>query len=285
LGYGNLQFFLHLSRNIETHIKKTYYMKYLLPLLILTFLSTTRSWSQKNNTLHLSLGGALPIGKFASKDVNDPASGLANPGGLAELGYSHLLKDNHWGLTIGIRGRLNGIDNNANTSALREAFPLYTWSSSNSSWKALSAMAGVYYIVPAGSRLDVRMEVSLGAASCYLPEYTVLGILDTAHTGATAFIQAKVNKEHAVTFSAMAKAGIVYHLNKRLDLLANLDFWYLDPSFKHVTQTVIVVDQLVIPGVISVSNSASPPNIASETRDYKQNMSTLNLTVGVGIAL
>ena len=258
-------------------------MKYLLLLLIL--LSSTCSWSQKNNTLHLSLGGALPIGKFASKDVNDPASGLANPGGLAELGYSHLLNDNHWGLTIGIRGRLNGIDKNANSSALRKIYPLYTWSSSNSSWKALSAMAGVYYIVPAAAKLDVRMEISLGAANCYLPEYTVTGILDTAHTGATAFVQAKVNKAHAVSFSAMAKTGIVYHLNKQLDLLANLDFWYLDPNFKHVTQTVIDVNHLVIPGVISPSNSASPPSINSQTRDYKQNMSTLDLTIGVGISL
>jgi hypothetical protein len=257
-------------------------MKYFLPLLIL--LSTTRSWSQNNGSLHLSIGGALPIGKFASKDVNDPASGLANPGGLAELGYSHLLKDNHWGLTIGIRGRLNGINKNANTSALREAFPVYTWSSSNSSWKALSAMAGAYYILPVSSKLDVRMELSLGAANCYLPEYTVLGILDTAQTGPTGFIQAKVNKEHAVSFSAMAKAGIVYHLNKHLDLLANLDFWYLKPNFKNVTQTVIVANGLVIPGYLSPSNATSL-SVNSETRDYKQNMSTLNLTVGLGISL
>jgi len=257
-------------------------MKYFLLLLIL--LSSTRSWSQNNSSLHLSLGGALPIGKFASKDVNDPASGLANLGGLAELGYSHLLKDNHWGLTIGLRGRLNGIDKNANTSALREAFPLYTWSSSNSSWKALSAMAGVYYILPAAANLDVRMELSLGAASCYLPEYSVLGILDTAQTGPTGFIQAKIGKEHAVSFSATAKAGIVYHLNKHLDLLANLDFWYLNPNFKHVTETILIADGLVIPGVISPSN-ASSLSVNSQSRDYKQNMSTLNLSVGVGIAL
>ena len=260
-------------------------MKYLLPLLILTCLSTTRSWSQNNSSLHLSLGGALPIGKFASKDVNDPASGLANLGGLAELGYSHPLKDNHWGLTIGIRGRLNGIDKNANSSALRQIYPLYTWSSPNSSWKALSAMAGVYYILPAASKLDVRMEISLGAANCYLPEYSVLGILDTAHTGATAFVQAKVNKAHAISVSGMAKAGIVYHLNQRLNLLANLDFWYLDPNFKQVTQTVIVVDHMVTPGYIYPGNSLDPPSINIQTRDYKQNMSTLNLTVGLGISL
>ena len=259
-------------------------MKRLLPLLILACLSTTRSWSQNNSSFHLSLGGALPIGKFASKDVNDPASGLANFGGLAELGYSHLLNDHHWGLTIGIRGRLNGIDKNANSSALREIYPLYTWSSSNSHWKALSAMAGVYYLLPVAAKLDVRMEISLGAANCYLPEYTVLGILDTAKTGPSAFVQAKVNKEHTVSFSAMAKAGVVYHLNKRLDLLANLDFWYLDPNFKQVTQTVLVANGLVIPGMISPNNATSL-SVTSQTRDYKQNMSTLNLTVGLGISL
>jgi hypothetical protein len=259
-------------------------MKRLLPLLILACLSGTRSWSQNKSSLHLSLGGALPIGEFASKDVNDPASGLANFGGLAELGYSHLLNDNHWGLTIGIRGRLNGIDKNANSSALRKLYPLYSWSSSNSSWKALSAMAGVYYMLPACNRLDVRMELSLGAANCYLPDYTVLGILDTAHTGATAFVQAKVNKEHAVSFSGMAKAGVVYHLNKQLDLLANLDFWYLNPDFKHVTQTVLDAKGLVVPGLISPGNATSV-SVTSQTRDYKQNMSTLNLSVGVGVSL
>jgi hypothetical protein len=259
-------------------------MKRLLPLLILACLSTTYTWSQNNSSLHLSIGGALPIGKFASKDVNDPASGLANLGGLAELGYSHPLNDKHWGLTIGIRGRLNGIDKNANSAALRKIYPLYTWSSSNSSWKALSAMAGIYYLLPVASRLDVRMELSLGAANCYLPEYTLLGILDTAQAGPTGFVQAKVNKEHAVSFSATAKAGIVYHLNKQLNLLANLDFWYLKPDFKHVTQTVLVANGLVIPGVLSPGNATSL-SVNSQTRDYKQNMSTLNLTVGLGISL
>jgi|GEM_PF-1317882 len=259
-------------------------MKRLLPLLILACLCSIHSWSQNNSSLHLSLGGALPIGKFASKDVNDPTSGLANLGGLAELGYSHPLNDDHWGLTIGIRGRLNGIDKNANSSALRKIYPSYTWSSSNSHWKALSAMAGVYYTLPAASKLDVRLEISLGAANCYLPDYNLLGILDTAKTGPSGFIQAKVGKEHAISFSGMAKAGVVYHLNKRLDLLANLDFWYLDPNFKQVTQTVLVANGLVIPGLIS-PNNAMTTTITSQTRDYKQNMSTLNLTVGLGISL
>lgn len=259
-------------------------MKKFLPLLILTCLVSRQAWSQKNGSLHFSFGGALPVGAFASKDANNPASGLANLGALAELGYSHPLKDSLWGLTIGLRGRMNSIDKNANNSVLQEAFPVYSWSASNSHWKALSAMAGIYNIIPAGSRLDVRTELSLGVASCYLPELSVTGVLDTAHTGATSYIQAKVNKANTTTFSASFKAGIAYHLNKRLQLLANLDFWYLNCNFKQVTQTVLIANQLVVPGLLQPGN-ASSISVNSQTQDYKQHMNTLNLTVGLEVSL
>jgi hypothetical protein len=97
-------------------------------------------------------------------------------------------------------------------------------------------------------------------------------------------IQAKVNKAHTTTFSAKAGAGIIYHLNRRLQLLAHLDFWYLNPNFKNVTQTLAVAHGLVIPGFLSLNNFTSI-SYYGQTRDYKQNMSTLDLSVGLGVSL
>jgi hypothetical protein len=82
-------------------------MKNVFPLLILVCFSTIQAWSQKNGSVQVSLGGALPVGKFASKDAGDVASGLARLGGLAEIGYSRPVGGGHWGVTAGIRGRLN----------------------------------------------------------------------------------------------------------------------------------------------------------------------------------
>jgi hypothetical protein len=82
----------------------------------------------------------------------------------------------------------------------------------------------------------------------------------------------------------MAGTGIVYHLNRRLQLLASPDLWYLKPDFEDVTQTVAIGHNMVVPGVVSMSN-ASSYSINSQTQDYQQNMSTLNLTTGLGLSL
>jgi len=255
-------------------------------LIMLACSSTIQCWSQKNGTLHLSLGGALPVGKFASKDAGDPASGLANLGSLAEIGYSHPVGTHHWGITVGISGRLNGIDNKANTSLLQQTYPGYSWSVPNSHWKAMSAMTGVYYHIPITPKFDIQTDLSLGAAICYIPDYTLTGLLDTATTGPNPsdMIVAKVNKVHTTTFSARAGAGMIYHLNRRLQLLAHLDFWYLKPNFKNVTQTLAVAHHLVVPGYLSLNNFTSI-SYYGDTHDYKQNMSTINLSVGLGLSL
>jgi len=206
-----------------------------------------------------------------------------NIGALAELAYSHPIGKpvgtGHLGLTIGIRARINGIDKDANTQPLKAIFPQYEWSVTNSHWKSFSAMGGIYYVFPASSKVDIRTELDLGIARSYLPAMTILGILDTAHTGATDLVQASVNKAHATSFSGALKAGVVYHLNKRLNIVANLDFWYLEPTFK-ITQNVVVASHLIVPGNLSLSNAQSI-SVQTNTRNYDQAMNTLNLTVGV----
>lgn len=255
--------------------------------LIAIFLVLTASrpcFSQNKGMLHLAAGGTLPVGKFASKDVNDPESGLARFGGLAGLAYSHPFGKNNWGYTIEVRGKLNGIDKQANETVLRQANPNFSWSSTGGPWKAISAMTGVYYTIAAGTKIDIRAELIAGAARCYLPENTLLGLFDTAHTGATHFIQAKVNKASTTAFSAKAQAGVIYHLSNNLHLMANLDFWYIKANFKDLTQSVIFAHDLIVPGIIDPGN-ASTINYSSITTDYQQPMHTVNISAGIGITL
>ena len=86
--------------------------------------------------LNLSFGPAFPVGSFASKDGNDPASGLAKLGWMADLSYMHRLeKSNHFGFVGLVRGRLNGISGEGAVSVFKEQFSTYQWRvSSGSLW-------------------------------------------------------------------------------------------------------------------------------------------------------
>jgi len=259
-------------------------MKNKLLLSFLTCLSSYIGWAQNKSSLALSLGPAIPVGEFANKDGNDIKSGLANTGWLGELSFSLPIRSSHFSVAAAITGRLNGIDQKASKAPFEAEFPTYEWSVSNSHWKALSAMAGATYLFPLSSKIDIGGTLLAGVANTYLSTITVQGIRDTAHTYPTDLIQANVGKAHATTFSAMVKAGIVYHLNARWNVLANVNFWYLQPTFRHVTQSVIIANGLIIPGYLSVNN-ASSISYSTYTRDYKQNMNSVNFTAGVAFRL
>lgn len=229
--------------------------------------------------LQLTIGGALPVGSFASKDASSASSGLAKFGGLAELAYSLPIDHKNYGFVFGLRGRLNPIDNDPNIAPLKETYSGFNWSANNSSWKAYSAMAGLYVDAPLGSKLDLRFEFGVGAALAYVPASVITGRYDSA--GVTrSYVEARVHSKSAVTFSGTAKATFRYHLDKHFQLLAGIDVWYLAPKFKNLTQTAIYAQGLIVPGYLSPSN-ATQLSWSQYITDYKQTMTTLNFSIGI----
>jgi len=234
--------------------------------------------------LNLSLGPAFPVGSFASKDGNDPASGLAKMGWMADLSYMHGVGKGHFGFVALVRGRLNSIDKEGAASTFRDVLPTYQWSVSNSSWKAAAVMAGAYYRTPINEKWSFVGQLTVGVAEAWLPEIDVRGIVDSTAQGGDANILLASNKKaHATAFTAMAKAGVLYKLTGKFSLTASVDYWYLKPDFT-ITQTVAFGRHMTVPGIYSLTN-AQAVSVNSSTTQYSQQMNSVNLIVGVSMRL
>lgn len=145
-------------------------------------------------------------------------------------------------------------------------------------------MAGAYYLTPINEKWSFIGQLTVGVAEAWLPEINVRGIVDSTAQGGYANLMLATNKKaHATTFTAMAKAGVLYKLKGRFSLTASVDYWYLKPDFT-ITQSVAFGRRMVVPGLYSLNNATSI-SVSSMTTQYSQAMNSLNLIVGVSMRL
>lgn len=257
-------------------------MKPLQILFIFACLSSVQAFSQQ---LNFSVGPAFPVGAFASKDGNDPASGLAKMGWMADISYMHgLSKSTHFGLTAILRGRMNSIDKEGMVAPFTESFPGYQWSGSTSSWKTAALMGGAYYKTAISEKWSFTGTLAVGVAEAWLPEINLRATVDSTAQGGDANLLLVNNKKaHATTFTMMAKAGLLYKLTEKFSLTASLDYWFLKPDFV-LSQSVAFGRHLVVPGLYQLSNAASV-SYYSVKAPYSQQMNSFNLLVGVSMRL
>ena len=93
------------------------------------------------------------------------------------------------------------------------------------------------------------------------------------------------NKVHAIAPSGMIKAGLRYPLTPHFSLIASVDFCYLKPTFKNVTESVASTQGLNATGVYSLSNSTGPIIAYEHTGNITQSMNTLDFAIGLALKL
>jgi hypothetical protein len=250
-------------------------------LLPLACLAVLGGFAQTSGTLTFSLGPDLPVGAFASKNGNDPSSGLANIGELAAVSWWQPIRHTSFGVVGSVRFGMNGLSSKATLEPFEETEPAYQWSTGKNHWSNGAILAGPYYQAPLGRRLDLRLDLQAGAALCYFASQSVRGIRDSVGFGPVDLIDASVGKAHAVTFTALAGAGLSYHLTRLWSLLLHAGYTYMDPTFRNLRGEIVNAQNLVIPGIIWLSN-AMVINESVYTRNYTQAMSSVDVTVGVG---
>jgi hypothetical protein len=246
-----------------------------------TFNQTTGVLTQTTGTLTFSLGPDFPVGAFASKNANDPNSGLANTGTVTTLSWWQPIRHTHFGVVGSVRFSMNGMNTKATLKPFEESEPAYQWSMNKSHWSSGAILAGPYYQLPLTHRLDLRVNLQAGAALCYSPSQTVTGVRDSVGFGPIDFIQASVGKVHVLTFTALAGVGVSYYLTRHCSLLLHADYIYMDPAFRNLHEQVTTGQHLVIPGMIFVAN-AEEVTESDFTRNYTQTMSSVEVTVGFG---
>ncbi len=148
------------------------------------FLLTTGfySYSQKNA---FSFGGgySLPIGKFASKALDDPKAGMAGSGYFAQVNYERKLFSGV-GLRISASHNLNSTNPEPLIQKANELVDMYrmligeygqyTWTSNAGNWKQSSIMIGPALYIPIGP-LTLEAHAQAGRLFIDSPEVSLQG--------------------------------------------------------------------------------------------------------------
>jgi hypothetical protein len=275
-------------------------MKKILFLFSLTAFQISFVFSQRikdKGTISISVGPALPVGKFSSKDLNDQLAGFTKMGEAVSVSYSKLLSKN-WGIAIDVRGQRNPL----NTAALQNSlatkiiyqgtliavsgtnFPppqltpvIYpNWQFEKKAWLNGALLLGptAQFAVDQSKKITLVTKAMLGVVYAQSPVTKGSSITDTA----TARIEQ--SKSSAFGFMYSFSGGVNYSLNKKIFLSAALTYAGTNQiTFKDVTSTLLTTKgSFTSPGSFSTQQ-------LTITADGKQPISSVNLLLGVGINL
>ena len=264
-------------------------------LLVFALLLTGAIAFTQKSSISLSFGPSFPIGSYGTKEIKSSSTGFAKTGTALNISFSHLVKQN-WGLSLTAFGQRNNYD----TKAMEDAFadpkfsgllifsnsipipnpnPSYTtypnWKFEKDSWWIGGLMAGGFMQFPSRFSQDFLFTIKAQVGAVYVesPETKGVSVTDTV---IASFSQ---SGSQGMGFSYTLGAGAKYNLSKKLYWITNLDFLGTNKIlFKDITNVTTVMKYPNNPGMGSVSQSA-------QTGNGKQNIQSLNFTVGLGIVL
>jgi len=246
-------------------------MKKILSIFGLSILTITHLFAQNKGSLELTLGPTFPLGEFHSAIAGDPGSAITRPGALAEIAWSLPVTHTNFGITALLRARQNTANAKADVQNFKDISPDDQYTMAKAHWTIGAAMVGGYYHRSITSKLEWQGRLLVGAAIVHLPATDVTGSYNSLTV-----ITGKEQKVNTTTFSAMAGAGLAYHLASRWDLLARLDYWYLKPAYD--------IKTVVTPFFTAYYPNGNSYTVAENTK-FTRNMSSLDLTLGVSYRL
>ncbi|GAB2785988.1 hypothetical protein GCM10027275_33020 [Rhabdobacter roseus] len=193
----------------------------LVSLLVLCCVAATSRAQGTLQTLSLTGGYSLPVGKFASENFNDPEAGLAGSGYFGQLTY-----ERRFWPRLGFRasGSLN--INNTNPDPVIEQYSAllpnkdtYSWQTDAATWQLGSVMLGpIGYIDFA--RWQLEGHVVGGMIFAKSPSLTVAG---TSSTG-TNPVDARVSSGQTSAFGFGAGGSLRVPLARRLYFQLSADW-------------------------------------------------------------
>ena len=223
-------------------------------------LLTLKCQSQEKGYIALSLGSSIPVGEFASQDINNEKAGLAKLGAFIDISYATKLGKS-FGISVLLRGQSNAIDNHRIEAELSKLNPGINFTVSSKNWGASNLMIGGYGSFPLNSDNHSSFETRalIGILSGTSPE-----ILFNATYGNTSqnYITRSVS---ATSYSFLIGVGFKFEVSKKLCVLTNVDILGSEPKFNYK-----VITYSTTPG---------------ESFDFRQQITTVNVGVGVGFRL
>lgn len=210
----------------------------------------------KGYELSLSIGNAIPLGDFASKNEDKEGAGFANSGSVGDFRFSKKFEKN-WGLIAMGRFQFNSVDVEAIQEAILKdgSSGLTRIETSSTAWINNGFMFGGFYEHQFG-KLYIEGRTLLGFVTSTLPEQEV-----TATFGQDRFYINSESKK-ATSFSTNLGASLKYDIGKNFITKLNFDIFSTNPEFV---------------GVETTTNLGT-----SEKNTFDQSISTFNISVGFG---
>jgi hypothetical protein len=275
-------------------------MKKILLLFSLIAFQITFVFSQvkkDRGSISISVGPALPVGKFSAKDINDNLAGFAKMGQSVSVSYSKLLSKN-WGIAIDLRGQRNplnttALQNSLSTARISQGISFLSGSVTNIPPPQLATVIypnlqfekkawlyGALLLGPTGQfAIDQSKKITLITKAMLGAVYAKSPVLKGSSITDTATVRIDQSKSSAFGFIYSFSGGVNYSLNKKVFLSAALTYAGTNQIiFKEVTTTVTATKGSFASPGFSVSQSII-------TADGKQPISSINLLFGVGIKL
>lgn len=253
---------------------------------LLCLLCGEAAYAQQNRwTVDVSGGLALPVGKFAGKNIYDSTSAFAKAGPVINVSGSYRVAG-HFGVTALLGVQRNATDNNAESTKLDAVDPGYVFSVNDQAWKLGRLMGGVYghWFLDHCQRLGVRVQVLVGVMKVDFPTQTVTEwVKGDPNAGSDESIVDwyKTNPQ----FAYQAGVGIDYALNRRLFLKIDADY---EGARQRVLYPAVVLASRATPGAPPEGfseGSVPPPQTVpiNNTVPYTQPLTTINYCLGIGV--
>lgn len=233
-------------------------MKKLLLSITLSIFSYIYSFSQNKGVVSISLGPSIPIGEFASKDINNSSAGYAKTGALLDISFSYKL-GKIFGVSVLLRGQTDNLDNAAFGIDLANQTG-NNWSVSSKPWSMGGLMFGGYGSFLVSPKVSFDAKAMIGFLRVTSPE------INTTLSGSGGSGWLKQNSVVATSFSYILSGGFKFDIGKKTCLLTNLDYLVSKPEFRNVEV---------------VTSLGGAPQIST----FRQNIQTINFSMGIGLKL
>lgn len=206
-------------------------MKNLLTLMVILLLNTFSSFSQDKGYIALSLGPSIPLGDFASKDMDKESAGFAKAGAIFDISFGYKL-GKHFGISGLLRGQANKTDAQAMANEIAGKIPFdMNVRVESETWSVGALMVGGYGSFPVDKKISIESRLMIGFLSANMPKVT----FNLSTTDESAWV--KRSSSTGSSFAYLIGAGIKYDAGKRVCVLANLDYLGANPQYNDVETT------------------------------------------------
>ncbi len=175
--------------------------------------------AQQRNVVSFSGGYSLPVGQFASENLNDPEAGLAGSGYYGQLSYERKVLS--W-LGLRLTGNLNVNQTDAQPlidqySPLLDGSESYSWQKETTTWQFGALLLGPSGYLTAGN-IELEGHAQVGLVFAESPSATVYG---TSSAGGPD-VEGRFPRASTSAFGFGAGASVRFRLigNLRLQLTA-----------------------------------------------------------------